>query len=114
MLIDGRWHRHLAAALHLEPPPGWGEKGRAAANGRSAMNAYPAAHRSEEHDMDDGHRRLSVLLRHLGVSADTVEASIRRNDATILRAAAITAEWASYLPEDCVKAMVNDGWHWSV
>jgi hypothetical protein len=42
-----------------------------------------------------------------------VEASIKRNDATIARAAAIIAEWMTYLSEDCVKAMVIDGWHWS-
>jgi hypothetical protein len=48
------------------------------------------------------------------MSADMVEASIRRNDATISRAAEIIADWMTYLPEDCVKAMVNDGWHWSV
>ena len=58
--------------------------------------------------------RHSALLRHLGMSADMVEASIRRNDATISRAAEIIADWMTYLPEDCVKAMVNDGWHWSV
>jgi hypothetical protein len=48
------------------------------------------------------------------MSADMVEASIRRNDATISRAAEIIADWMTYLPEDCVKAMVNDGWHSSV
>lgn len=48
------------------------------------------------------------------MSDDIIEASIRRNDAMIARAAASIAEWLTYLPEDCVKAMVNDGWHWSV
>ena len=43
------------------------------------------------------------------MSADMVEASIRRNNATVSRAAANIAEWMTYLPEDCVKAMVNDG-----
>jgi hypothetical protein len=77
------------------------------------MNAYPAMPRSKEHDIDNS-RRLSALLRHLGVSADIIEASVRRNDAMIAHAAAIIAEWMTYLPEDCVKAMVNDGWHWSL
>jgi hypothetical protein len=49
----------------------------------------------------------------LGVGSDVVEASIKRNAATIARAAATIAEWMTYLPEDCVKAMVRDGWHWS-
>jgi hypothetical protein len=113
MLIDARWQRHLVAALHLQPLFKWGRKEGAAGNGRSAMNAYPAMHRSKEHDIDNS-RRLAALLTHLGVSADIVEASVRRNDATIARAAATIAEWMTYLPEDCVKAMVNDGWHWSV
>jgi hypothetical protein len=112
MLIDARWQRHLVAALHLEPLLKWGHK-EGAGNERSAMNAYPAMHRTGGHDIDGVHR-LAALLRHLGMSVDIVEASTRRNDATIARATAMIAEWLTYLPEDCVKAMVNDGWHWSV
>ena len=113
MLIDARWQRHLVAALHLESLLKWGHKEAAPGNERSAMNAYPAIHRTKEHDIDNSHR-LAALLRQLGMSADIVEASVRRNDATIARAAAMIAEWMTYLPEDCVKAMVKDGWHWSV
>lgn len=113
MLIDARWQRHLVAALHLEPLLKWGHREGVEVNRRSTMNAYPAMDHPKEHYVVNGHR-LSALLRHLDVSADIVEASIRRNDATIARAAAIIAEWMTYLPEDCVKAMVNDGWHWSV
>ena len=113
MLIDARWQRHLVAVLHLQPLLKWGHKEGVADNKRKEMNAYPAMHFSNEHVIDDVHR-LSALLRRLDVSADIIEASTRRNDATITRAAAIIAEWITYLPEDCVKAMVNDGWHWSV
>jgi len=113
MLMDARWQRHLVAALHLEPPLNWGHKERVAGNGRREMSACPATYRSKEHDVDSSHR-LSALLKHLGVSADVVEASIRRNAAMISHAAEIIADWMTYLPEDCVKAMVNDGWHWSV
>lgn len=113
MLIDARWQLHLVAALHLEPLLKWGRTGGVANDGRSAMNAYPAMLHSKEDDIDNSHR-LSALLRHLGQSADIVEASLSRNDATIARAATMIAEWMTYLPENCVKAMVNDGWHWSV
>ncbi len=113
MLIDTRWQRHLVAALHLKPFRRWEHRGSAASNRLSAMNARPAMDRSTERDIDSGHM-LSALLGHLGVSADTVEASMRRDHATIARATAIIAEWMIYLPEDCVKAMVDDGWHWSV
>jgi len=30
-----------------------------------------------------------------------------------LRASRNVAEWRTYLPEDCVAAMINDGWHWT-
>jgi len=114
MLIDARWQRQLITALHLEPLLKWGHKEEAvASNKRREMNAYPAMFPSKERDIDSSHR-LSVLLRRIGVSDDIVKASTRRNDATIARAAAIISEWNTYLPEDCVKAMVNDGWHWSV
>jgi hypothetical protein len=113
MLVDARWQRHLVAALHLEPLLKWGHKEGMTGNKRREMNAYPAMYCSREQDIDDSHR-LSALLRRIGVSSDIVEASIRRDDAAITRAASIVAEWITYLPEDCVKAMVNDGWHWSV
>jgi hypothetical protein len=29
------------------------------------------------------------------------------------RAARNVAEWRTYLPEGCVAAMINDGWHWT-
>ncbi len=113
MLSDARWQRHLVAALHLDALLKWGHKEGVANSGRNAMSAYPAMHPAKEHNIDNS-RRLSAILGHLGVSADVVEASTRRNDATISRAAEIIEEWMTYLPEDCVKAMVNDGWHWSV
>jgi hypothetical protein len=36
-----------------------------------------------------------------------------RADRVIARAAANIIEWRSYLPEDCVSAMINAGWQWS-
>jgi hypothetical protein len=30
------------------------------------------------------------------------------------RAAANIAEWSTYLPQDCVAAMIRDGWHLTV
>jgi hypothetical protein len=30
------------------------------------------------------------------------------------RAAANIAEWSTYLPKDCVEAMIRDGWHLTV
>lgn len=30
-----------------------------------------------------------------------------------LRAAANVATWRTYLPEDCVAAMIKDGWHFT-
>jgi hypothetical protein len=40
----------------------------------------------------------------------------RRNlrDALTARAAAHIAEWSTYLPKDCVAAMIRDGWHLTV
>lgn len=35
------------------------------------------------------------------------------SDTPTARAAANIATWREYLPEDCVTAMINDGWHWS-
>jgi hypothetical protein len=35
-------------------------------------------------------------------------------DSLSVRAAANIAEWSTYLPPDCVRAMVRDGWHLTV
>jgi hypothetical protein len=34
-------------------------------------------------------------------------------DTATARAAANIAEWRSYLPEDCISAMIRDGWQWT-
>lgn len=33
--------------------------------------------------------------------------------APMTRAAENIARWNAYLPEECVKSMMNHGWHWS-
>lgn len=38
---------------------------------------------------------------------------IAKVNAANLRASANVAAWKTYLPEDCVAAMIDDGWHWS-
>jgi hypothetical protein len=35
-------------------------------------------------------------------------------DPLTARAAAHIAEWSTYLPKDCVAAMIRDGWHLTV
>lgn len=105
MLIGTRWQRELIAALHLEPL-------FKSAHLDSVTSGDAMNHHSGEREA--GHSsQLLALLQRLGVGADVVEGSIHRSDAATARAAANIAEWMTYLPEDCVKAMVNDGWHWS-
>lgn len=112
MLIDARWQRHLIATLQLEVLFKSEHLDGAAGTGRASANGHTVAHHPREREVG-GSTRLVGLRKGLGVGSDVVEASIKRNDATIARAAAIIAEWMTYLPEDCVKAMVSDGWHWS-
>jgi hypothetical protein len=40
-------------------------------------------------------------------------ASMGTSTIATLRAVRNVAEWRTYLPEDCVAAMINDGWHWT-
>jgi hypothetical protein len=40
----------------------------------------------------------------------TLTASRTRHDADIARSAKNVLQWMSYLPKDCVKAMVDSGW----
>jgi hypothetical protein len=48
--------------------------------------------------------------------ADTsvaLNGSVLRNDPGLARAAANVACWKTYLPQGCIAAMMNDGWHWT-
>jgi hypothetical protein len=39
--------------------------------------------------------------------------AVKRNGAGLAHAAENVARWKTYLPEACVSAMMNAGWHWS-
>ena len=108
MLMDTRWQQHLTAASQSGPPYKRERLDGVAGIDRCRSNADTLTH----HPVSDS-TRLAAILQSLGVASDVIEASIKRNGTAITRAAAIIAEWKAYLPEDCVKAMVRDGWHWS-
>ena len=49
-------------------------------------------------------------------SADTsvaLNGSVLLNDPGLARAAANVARWKTYLPQDCISAMMSEGWHWT-
>jgi len=54
--------------------------------------------------------RKQGLVRNTG-AAEIV--SIHMGESAASRAAANIAVWRGYLPDDCVAAMIEDGWHWS-
>jgi hypothetical protein len=62
----------------------------------------------------DGSIALFELLQQLDIrpSVAATECYAHVKGATA-RAAQNIAEWVSYLPADCVRAMIRDGWHWS-
>jgi hypothetical protein len=58
--------------------------------------------------------RMAQLMLRLGLAPETAvaplfAASIPDED----RAATTIETWLSYLPMDCVRSMVQRGWHWS-
>jgi len=66
-------------------------------------------------------RQRVALIKKLAIEAQGLcfktdfglARSIEGGSSAALRAAAIIAGWRTYLPEDCVAAMIKDGWHWS-
>jgi hypothetical protein len=61
-----------------------------------------------------GHLATNGVTRDQAHKADMQKtAPMGTIDIAILRAARQVAEWRTYLPEDCVAAMINDGWHWT-
>ncbi|MGA9026356.1 MAG: hypothetical protein WB440_09900 [Steroidobacteraceae bacterium] len=64
------------------------------------------------------HAPLWIPRQSLGANAGQPAARImgyaltlQMRKAAAARAAANVAAWKTYLPEDCVASMVNDGWH---
>jgi len=111
MLIDTRRQRSVFAALHLERVFDLVHRG---GHDRRAPNRHPApvTRQSKECETDHSHS-LFLLLESLGMEANAAAASVQRSDADTARAATNIAEWMTYLPENCVKTMVSEGWHWS-
>jgi hypothetical protein len=56
------------------------------------------------------HNRRSIQ----GAAVDARNSRDQRGQADVVRAATIVLEWREYLPDDCVKAMVASGWHFTV
>jgi hypothetical protein len=52
-------------------------------------------------------------LFNSGATHAEPEVHFPKRDAVRLRHRAIVADWRTYLPEECVAAMIKDGWHWS-
>ncbi len=62
----------------------------------------------------DSVEELTALLQHLGVRADSAAMQCYALvDGATARAVETIGDWMSYLPVDCVRAMVSDGWHWT-
>jgi hypothetical protein len=59
-------------------------------------------------------RELAALLQALGMRVDSPALqSFVLVDGAAARALKNIRDWMTYLPEDCVRSMVGDGWHWS-
>jgi hypothetical protein len=63
--------------------------------------------------------KLQQMLEPSGKSPDasgmtSVLAPRALVDPLTARAVANIAEWSTYLPKDCVAAMIRDGWHLTV
>jgi hypothetical protein len=57
---------------------------------------------------------LAASAHGLSIKSNMVVAGpIGKINAADLRASTNIATWKTYLPEDCVAAMIDDGWHWS-
>jgi hypothetical protein len=55
--------------------------------------------------------RLRGLIQLLGIAHQP--ATPRGASSDIGRAAANIETWMTYLPKNCVRTMVRDGWHWT-
>ena len=99
--------RDLIAALHLESLfkaanfLGLGERSRHVAVAADTL-------------VPDRAGQLADLIRHLDLPPDTAASPcLAQSDAAVARALESIEAWMTYLPANCVKSMVHDGWQWT-
>jgi hypothetical protein len=120
MITDARSKGDLIATPHLESLFNARHLESVSDNSNRATCADPAIHSLQEHAAVRLRHRLA-FVQNLAVSAQSLSiksgmtkaASGDTHHADPSRAAVNVATWRSYLPEDCVVAMINDRWHWS-
>jgi hypothetical protein len=62
----------------------------------------------------DARANIAGLCADLGFApGDPACAGLGTSNSRTARAAANISDWLTYLPRDCVRAMVKDGWHFS-
>jgi hypothetical protein len=102
---------NLAGQLRLEPLFK-AHFGRARADGR--VFSDDSSRRYSKISLVDSVQELALLLRLLDVPADSAAVRCYAHvDGATARAVDTIIDWMNYLPRNCVKAMVRDGWHWS-
>jgi hypothetical protein len=62
---------------------------------------------------DAARQQLHKLMNALDLAAGTAVQDLAHLEGAAARAVENITDWMAYLPTSCVKAMVNDGWHWS-
>lgn len=78
---------------------------------KTDRDAGGSAAASSESDRTE---ELASLLSSLGFPTGTTAAArFGHNSDATARAVVVISDWLGYLPRDCVRAMVADGWHWS-
>jgi len=111
MMIQPRRQAGLVTPRNLQPQP---KSAHWIGNGESrrAKHWDPVIDPLREH-APNRTKKLSTLLQSLGFGAHTASGCFGQDGTATVRAAAHIADWMTYLPENCVRAMVSDGWHWS-
>jgi hypothetical protein len=108
MTTDAQSQGDLIAELHLESLFNSG-----------ATHAEPEVHFPKRDAVRLRHRlalikKLAIDAQGLSFKTDlSFAGSMENGSSAASRAAAIVADWRTYLPEACVAAMIKDGWHWS-
>jgi hypothetical protein len=58
-------------------------------------------------------RKPMDFVRGASATSVAMNGSVKLNGDRMARAAENVARWKMYLPEECVRAMMKAGWHWS-
>lgn len=80
---------------------------------QGAMTGRPSHRYARGYQAAHVHKASDFVSNAKACSSVALNGSVNYHGDALGRAAENVAQWKTYLPDECVRTMMNAGWHWS-